>query len=93
VNAEFSLRGGGRLDARAFKRYTYQNTMTMSKLNAKTALSWIFYSLGDLISRPMMRYDWAWAYPAYSRLMRWSSDLDRENAVWGPPVSEVERDH
>jgi hypothetical protein len=35
-------------------------------------ISWILYLLGDLISRPMNRFDWAWLYPAYNRLMVWS---------------------
>ncbi len=60
----------------------------MSKLNPRTVLSWVLYFVGDLVSRPMMRYDWAWLYPPYSSLMRWSSDLDKENAVWGPPTCE-----
>jgi hypothetical protein len=54
-------------------------------------LSRILFYLGDRVSVPMTARDWAWLYPLYSRLMRWSSDLDRENRVWGPPlVSDAE---
>ena len=35
-------------------------------------LTWILFGLGDLISRPMNRFDWAWIYPAYNNLMLWS---------------------
>lgn len=38
----------------------------------------------------MTKRDWAWLYPLYSRLMRWSSDLDTLNKVWGPPLPDPE---
>ena len=38
-------------------------------------LAWLLYFLGDLISRPMMAFDWAWLYRPYNKLMSWSSDI------------------
>jgi hypothetical protein len=32
-------------------------------------LSRVLYWLGDLVSKPMDRLDWAWLYPLYNRLM------------------------
>jgi len=60
----------------------------MFKAKINTMLSWCLYWLGDLSSRPMLRYDWAWMYPTYSALMRWSSALDKNNTVWHPPIPE-----
>jgi hypothetical protein len=41
------------------------------KLKQLTArlLSELLYAAGHLISIPMSRFDWAWLYPVYSRLM------------------------
>lgn len=41
----------------------------------KILLSYILYYAGDLISRPMNRFDWGWLYPLYNRLMLWSVSL------------------
>lgn len=32
-------------------------------------VSWTLYRLGDLISHPMNRFDWAWLYSTYNNLM------------------------
>jgi hypothetical protein len=32
-------------------------------------VSRVLYWLGDLVSKPMDRFDWAWLYPIYNRLM------------------------
>ena len=58
-------------------------------IKIRLSLSFALYTLGDWISRPMLRYDLGWLYPIYSRLMCWSSQLDKENLVWGPPVWEL----
>ena len=59
--------------------------------NAITCASWLLYWLGDLVSRPMSRWDacW-WLYPVYNRLMLASSRLQD----WGDgtgPWSEVKQ--
>jgi len=46
----------------------------------KLALSWICYYIGDFISITFMR--WGLGYPAYNRLMTWSSDLDENRVLW-----------
>ncbi len=36
-------------------------------------LSWTLYWLGDIVSKPMNWFEWAWwLYPVYNRLMGWS---------------------
>jgi hypothetical protein len=36
--------------------------------------TYLFYWLGDWISKPMYRFDiFAWLYPAYCNLMHWSA--------------------
>lgn len=49
-------------------------------------LSWFFYGLGHIFSKPMMRWDWSWLYPVYSRLMVLSTRVQGEslNGPWGP---------
>ena len=43
-------------------------------------LSWLFYWLGDAVSRPMEWFDCMfWLYPVYNKLMIWSYNLQ----VWG----------
>ena len=46
----------------------------MKKVFARI-LSEILYYLGHWISFPMNRFDWAWLYPVYCRLMLWSCDI------------------
>jgi hypothetical protein len=58
----------------------------MRKLHPRRIASMLLYGIGDALSRPMLRHDWAWLYPAYSAAMRWSSSLDEDNSVWGPPT-------
>lgn len=36
----------------------------------------LLYWLGDLVSRPMCRYDWVFLHPIYTRLMRASQQID-----------------
>ena len=49
-------------------------------------LTWILYGLGDLISRPMNRFDcMSWLYPAYNWLMLRSYDVQHwagNNSPW-----------
>jgi len=47
-------------------------------------LSWILYGLGDIISRPMQWFDWAWLYPAYNRLMLSSHGIQKWAGNRGP---------
>jgi hypothetical protein len=37
-------------------------------------LKWVAYGIGHLISFPMVKFDWAWLYPVYNRLMLFSWD-------------------
>jgi hypothetical protein len=50
--------------------------------------AWALFLLGDMISRPMNRWDWAsWLYPSYRRIMLasvWLSDTFYLN-VWRKP--------
>jgi len=39
------------------------------------AVSEVLYCVGDWVSRPMSRFDWAWLYPVYSWLMIASSNV------------------
>jgi len=48
----------------------------------KYIISLTLYRLGDIISYPMCKWDWAFLYPIYNRLMIWSSDLDTERRIW-----------
>ena len=48
-------------------------------------LSWLFFWLGDLVSRPMnwLECMW-WLYPVYNRLMVWSYDVQKWGGDCGP---------
>jgi len=48
-------------------------------------LSWTLYWLGDIICRPMERFDWVWLYPTYNKLMCWSSSVQgkTKKGPWG----------
>jgi len=48
----------------------------------KLFLVYIFYYLGDIISRTTMQWFNGFGYGLYSKLMLWSSDLDTENKIW-----------
>lgn len=37
---------------------------------SRLALSWALWSLGHLLSVPIVRWDWAWLHTPYSRLMQ-----------------------
>lgn len=48
----------------------------------KVILSRILFYFGDLISK-LLNYDcFVWLYPLYSRIMRLSCDLDKDQKVW-----------
>jgi hypothetical protein len=48
-------------------------------------LSWVLYCLGDLVSRPMNWFEWAWwLYPVYNRLMICSYDVQEWGGNFGP---------
>lgn len=48
--------------------------------NMRTALSWLLYHLGDLVSRTSLQY--GYGYRLYNKLMCWSVKLDVNYAVW-----------
>ena len=48
----------------------------------KYLLSLLLYCVGDLISRPMCRWDLAFLYPLYNWLMIKSGDLDTDYRLW-----------
>jgi hypothetical protein len=59
----------------------------MKKLNLLWAyfLCHLYYFLGDMVSRPMCRWDWP-VYDLYRDLMIRSSDIDEQHGqcwVWG----------
>jgi hypothetical protein len=45
-------------------------------------LVYIFYYIGDIISRTIMQWFNGFGYNLYSKLMLWSSNLDTENILW-----------
>jgi len=50
----------------------------------KIFFSYIFYYLGDIISRTIMQWFNGFGYEIYSKLMLWSSSLDTEDVIWKP---------
>jgi hypothetical protein len=44
----------------------------------------ILFWLGDLVSRPMWRYDFGFLYPIYNNLMIWSSNIQDWGSANGP---------
>jgi hypothetical protein len=48
-------------------------------------LIYLFYYLGDIISRTTMQWFNGLGYGLYSKLMLWSSDLDLKNILWKSP--------
>jgi len=46
----------------------------------KAALSWLFYYLGDMTSRTIMKI--GIGYGLYKILMLWSVDMDKKFDVW-----------
>jgi len=47
-------------------------------------LSITLYRTGDLISYPMLRFDWAYLYPIYNQLMIWSYEIQKWAGIQGP---------
>ena len=45
-------------------------------------LSYLFYYLGDIISRTTMVWGKGFGYPTYSKLMNLSLTLDKEGKIW-----------
>ncbi len=50
-----------------------------------TAIAWILFITGHLISIPMLRYDLGWLYPTYSKIMIWSCNFDHNENIWKQP--------
>lgn len=53
-----------------------------------TALSWILYQMGDLVSRVMFYIDSGTLYTIYNKLMIWGADLDSAGKVWAFPENK-----
>lgn len=49
---------------------------------------YIFYYIGDIISRTIMRWFNGFGYGVYSKLMLWSSNLDTNDILWKPARKE-----
>ena len=47
-------------------------------------LVYLFYYIGDIISKTTMQWFNGFGYGVYSKLMLWSSDLDTEDRLWKP---------
>lgn len=47
-------------------------------------LVYLFYYIGDIISRTTMQWFNGFGYGIYSKLMLWSSNLDAEDKLWKP---------
>lgn len=50
----------------------------------KFLLSYIFYTLGDIISRTTMQWFNGFGYSIYSKFMNWSVYLDEQGKIWKP---------
>lgn len=48
----------------------------------KLIFSYIFYFIGDIISRTTMRLGDGYGYSVYSKVMNLSVNLDVKNKVW-----------
>lgn len=56
------------------------STLVVALGSMRTALSWLLYHLGDLVSLTSLRY--GYGYRLYNKLMCWSVKLDVDYAVW-----------
>jgi hypothetical protein len=45
-------------------------------------LSYILYTIGDIISKTTMMWGDGFGYRIYSKIMLASSDLDKKNKIW-----------
>lgn len=50
----------------------------------KFLLSYLFYIIGDLISRTTMKIGYGFGYSIYQKVMNWSVNLDVEHKIWKP---------
>jgi len=50
----------------------------------RLVLIYLFYYIGDLISRTTMVWFNGFGYGTYSKLMLWSSNLDIKDKLWKP---------
>jgi len=71
---------------------TKGNSMTtyMKKITGRI-LSEILYQLGNIISYPMLWFDWAWIYPAYDILMSGSYNIQqwsKNKTPWEETICE-----
>ena len=48
----------------------------------KHLLSLFFYYIGDIISQTTMRIGRGYGYPIYSKVMKWSVELDENCRIW-----------
>lgn len=53
----------------------------------KLLLSYIFYIIGDIISKTIMRWGDGYGYPIYKKFMLWSVDLDTCAKIWKKPTA------
>jgi hypothetical protein len=51
----------------------------------KNILAYIFYFMGDLVSKLLIWDLFSFLYPVYNKLMSWSSDLDVHGKIWRKP--------
>ena len=48
----------------------------------KLLLSYILYTIGDIISRTTMVWGNGYGFKIYNKVMLWSVDLDNEGKIW-----------
>jgi hypothetical protein len=61
-------------------------------MKPRIILAHICYKLAHWISYPIFNCaSLSWLYPAYSKLIGWSSDLDNEDAIWTTMPSPYEQ--
>lgn len=56
--------------------------MTERQSIFRTALAWVLYQLGNMVSYFMRWWDLGFLYPVYNLLMIWSVDLDSAGKIW-----------
>jgi hypothetical protein len=48
----------------------------------KILLSYIFYIIGDIISRTFMFWGDGYGFKIYNKVMLWSINLDKKGLIW-----------
>lgn len=50
----------------------------METILSGDVMSYFYYYIGHIISKPMLAFDWAWLYKSYNYFMLKSGDIQRK---------------